>query len=412
MAPPRFARNAGQATQEAKSLWRGLRAAIVPMRAGIAGSGSAIGYELVNGLSPTVQGGLILRGEANGPSMNSTGEALGFSTTAATVAKFIPNAVPFSVFAFVVNRGSTTGQSLIGNGYLGNGGWTFQLAYPSGTGNIGLTRWGIADNPTTTLGAVPTAGAASCMGVTLDGTTARFFLNGRFENVASGSVNTPSSTGLGYQVGANSNGVAPLTDCSIHVIYVWNRVVSDSEMMRLYQDPWLPLRMQRMAHEPIVASTDLIVTQAVLEAMHQPDPAARVSQVIGEVMRSPDPALRATQVVLEAMVPQYGIARVTQAVLEVMVSQASGTGRARISQALLEVMHEPSPSVRATQIVLEAMRDAAPALRASQLALEVMRFGDPTLRVSQVALEVMRQPGLVSVPLTGQLFPRGSVPPF
>jgi hypothetical protein len=354
------------------------------------GSGGVLGgiRELLHNGFPTA-GYATYAGEANGPASNTAaGAGVHFG-----LAPFMPTAAPISAFSFLVRRDSSaTIQSLVGNGAASAGGWTFQLNY--GAGQIGLTRWGIADNASTTLGAVPnTGGASSCVAMSLDGSNVRFFLNGRFQTVASGSLNAPSSNNLG--VGRNNGSLQALVNTSIHVVYVWARTLSDNDMLALYQDPWLPLRLRQSVYEASALTGRQRVTQALAEAM-----------------MAPEPALRVTQGVLEVMVPQGGRIRVTQDVLEVMLLAASGTGRLRVSGALAEVMTSPSPSLRATQIVLEALVQATPFLRVTQSVGEIMLAPVPVLRVTQSALEAMVQPAALSVPLTGLLYPRGSVPPF
>jgi hypothetical protein len=70
--------------------------------------------------------------------------------------------------------------------------------------------------------------------MTLDGTTARFFLNGAFENVSAGTVNAPGNYGNGgYLFSIPSGSPTPLQNAAVHVLYVWNRIVRDAEMLQL-----------------------------------------------------------------------------------------------------------------------------------------------------------------------------------
>jgi hypothetical protein len=347
-----------------------------------------VGRELVHGWN-TIDSQYSLTGEANGVAMvrTDTGGSR-FVSTLADQAKYIPDAVPFSVFAFLVRRGSNNGlQDIVRSVGDTGSGWTFQLSY--GSGQLGLTRWGIADNITTTLGAVPSGGAQNAIGLTLDGTTARFFLNGRFENVASGSVNLPSGGATVPQVGNT------LFDVSLHVVYLWNRVLSDGEMLRLQQDPFAPIRPRNTVYD-VAALTGT----------------ARATQIVGEVLSSPTPGLRATQIVLEALIPQVGRTRATQIVLEAITLAAAGTGHARITQALSEVLWSPAPSARATQIVLEVLSSPTVTARVTQLLLEVLTTPTPGARATQSLLEVLVQPAALTPTHTGQLFPRGSPLPF
>jgi hypothetical protein len=230
IAPGRFELGALDATP----LRRGLVWAVVPVVGGETPSGTFVrcGRELVSGTNNNLAGGVTLRGEASGPALWSVNAGMNFDNSP------LPTAVPFSCFSFLVNRGTTALQSLVGLTTTGTSSWTFQLSY--GSGQLGLTRWGIADNPTVALGAVPTGGAASCVGMSLDGTTARFFLNGRFENVASGAVNVPTGT-IGNSAFHTLLGSA-IVDAGVHVLYVWNRVVTDAEFLQLMQDPWALVR--------------------------------------------------------------------------------------------------------------------------------------------------------------------------
>lgn len=385
MAPPRFARNGGEAANDAKHWWRGLRMAVVPMPGGISSGGKASGRELVHGFTPTVQGGVALGAEANGPVLRCVNAGLGFATTATIIAKMIPTAAPFSVFAFVARRDTSVAiQSLVGNGYLGNNGWTFQLNY--GAGEIGLTRWGIADNKSTTLGAVPnTGGQASAVGMALDGSNVRFFLNGAFQTVTSGSVNAPTSSGTGYQVGVNSIGNAPLVNTSVHVLYVWNRVLSDEEMLALWRDPWAPLRPDDVSPFVTVAAGSATVFPG------------------------------AGQLLLTGYEPSTGTAevRVTQAGVKVLVSLSSGgTADARITQAGAKVLAVPDPAARITQAGVKVLVAPTAAARVTQAGVKVLIATDVTARVTQAGVKVLVQRAPISVPLTGLLFPRGSVPPF
>jgi hypothetical protein len=213
-----------------QSLRRGIVWAVVPMLADDINSGVwtfvRCGRELVRGVSNGVAGGVVLGGEACGIALKSVGAGLGFAGSP------LPAQPPLSVFSFLVNRGVGNNiETLVGN----NGGWTFQFSY--GSRQLGLTRWGIADHPTTTLGAVPNGGVQNCVGLAHDGTTARFFLNGRFENIAAGGYGAGTGTDMLHRGLA-----APVENVSVHVLYVWNRVVSDGEFFTLMQDPWSLVR--------------------------------------------------------------------------------------------------------------------------------------------------------------------------
>lgn len=238
--PAHFARDVGSVATEAERFWRALRFAVVP-----SGGGGILGgtVELLHQGQPTA-GYATLKGEAHGPAANT---AAGAGVHFLNIGSYMPTTAPFSAFSFLVRRDSSAAiQSLVGNGAFAAGGWTFQLNY--GSGQIGLTRWGVGDNPSTTLGAVPnTGGQASCVAMSYDGSNVRFFLNGRYQTVASGSVNAPSNNNLG--VGRNNASVQALVNTSIHVVYVWARTLSDGEMMTLYLDPWLPIRPDQTIYD-------------------------------------------------------------------------------------------------------------------------------------------------------------------
>jgi hypothetical protein len=223
-------------SQRSQTLRRGLVWAVVPVLAdntASAGVWTRCGRELVKGISNAFAGGVNLRGEASGPALHSAGAAVQFHGST------LPQTAPFSCFGFIVNRAAPGGiEALIGA--AGFGGWTFQIAY--GSGQMGFTRWGFGDDVTTALGAVPTGGAASCVGMTYDGSTVRFFLNGRFESKASGTISGTGGPPSGNQLCANGQSGNATSDCSVHVAHVWNRVVTDAEFLVLNQDPWAIVR--------------------------------------------------------------------------------------------------------------------------------------------------------------------------
>jgi hypothetical protein len=158
MAPQQFAISTALRVHQ---LRRSLVKAVVPMPTGVTGVGTGLqfGYELVIGTPATAGTNIVYRGEAHGPAIGFVNSGTAFATP---TGQPLPNAGPISCFAFLVRRDTSTSiQTLMGNSRgTGTGGWSFQLNY--GAGQIGLTRWGAADNPSTTLGAVPnTSGAAS-----------------------------------------------------------------------------------------------------------------------------------------------------------------------------------------------------------------------------------------------------------
>lgn len=246
-APARFARGKFDVDPAAYALWRGLTLAFVPERAWRGTTGpSALGYDVVSGYGAAFGGGVTLRGEASGPAFHSVGAGAGLGTTVSIIDRLIPEAAPFSGFAFVVRRDSSGSlQSMVGNGFVANGGWTWQMSYGTANGNrMGLTRWGVADEPLATMAAVDNSGLyPSCIGFTHNGSTARFFKNGTFEDRASGAPLASSTFGTGgYFFSIPSGSPTPLQNCAVHVLYLWNRLVRDAEFMTLLRDPFLPVR--------------------------------------------------------------------------------------------------------------------------------------------------------------------------
>lgn len=247
MAPLRYARGKFDVDPSAFALWRGLTMALVPMRSWRGTTGPApVGVDIVSGRAAEFSGGVTIQGEANGPAMKSVGAGIGFGTTIDTIDRIIPESAPFSGFAFLVRRDSSGAlQAVIGNGYVGNGGWTWQLSYGTTNSNrMGFTRWGVADEPLATMAAVDNSGLyPSCIGFTHDGSTARFFKNGTFENRSSGAPNVSANFGTGSYVYAIPSGSPqPVQNSSFQVVYVWKRLLRDAEFMTLMRDPFLPVR--------------------------------------------------------------------------------------------------------------------------------------------------------------------------
>ena len=379
--PDRFATRAGQAAPEFRHLWRGLRFVVVP---------NPHAYEVVNNLFPDAGTQLTARGEATGRAfkVENDGGNIPLSTSQ------VPTSVNFTMFGFVVRRDSSSSIQSLGG--WGNG-WTVQQNY--GAGQIGVTIWGAQDLAVGGIGTVPNDGTASTIAVSsrdLGGGISQglFMLNGRFHSQAHFS---PGVTGSTLYIGRNAFSGAPLLDTSVHCLYFWERALSESELVLLHQDPFAPIRARSIV---IPEGSSLTGT-------------ARVTQVVGELLAQPDPALRFTQVIAEYLVPVIPTpARVTQAVAEYLISQAASTTRARLSQAITEVLTLGSPSLRATQLVAEALVAAQGTLRFTQVIGEFLTASDPALRVSQSLAEVLVQTGALTPTYTGQLFPRGSPPPY
>lgn len=230
IAPARFSLGGDP---RAYALRRGLVTALVPMVAdqNTAGSYLRVGRDLAQARNNFFGGGVVLSGEACGPAMKSVSAGIAIQGR-------MPNGPPLSVFTFMVNRDTAPGnfQAICGDKHGGAGGaWTFQLSYTGG--QLGLTRWGIADGPSSLF--VPAGAAHNAIGLAWSATTARFFLNGAFSSHASGSSNGDT---LGIPAFfMRDSGNAP-TNASFYVLYVWDRVLTDAEFMLLYRDPWLLVR--------------------------------------------------------------------------------------------------------------------------------------------------------------------------
>jgi hypothetical protein len=188
-------------------------------------------------VSVTGGSGHGLTGEARGRAFRcvlSSGHiGLGDGAIGAGGDPSMPHQAPFSVFVYLYARDLSGNQAIVGDhggGFLN--GWTFRLV--QGSGQLGFTRWGIADEPSSLN---PTANAHNAIGISHDGTTNRFFLNGQFQNVSSGqpSAGAGPCTMMGDQA-------TWVLDSSIYVAYVWARTLSDEEFTLLYQDPWLLVR--------------------------------------------------------------------------------------------------------------------------------------------------------------------------
>lgn len=411
-APKRWASNPGQADPSWIPWWRELRQVYVPDAGGATSTvGSRSMLEVVHN-KRTNQGSIGdygIEGYAAGPAMSVTGAPLTGLFTANS-AKWGPAVgAAFSVFAFVLNRSTSTAfQALIGNGFTGSGGWTFQTSYNNG--KLGMTRWGVGDDATTTLPVVPNDRTTPAgIGVSYRaGGPARFFQNGQFEQLTSGNM---AGAGIGdFVIGRTSSG--GLVGMGIHVIYMWNRAISDGEFLRLYADPFGPIRPRMRRRAGAGASTVLSVSQVARETLWSIDPELHASQLLREAIHSPDVELYLSQIVREVLIPQYGLMSVSQIVREVLVSDASGTGRLRASQLVREALQSPDPELALSQIVREAVRSPDVAVRFSQVLREVLFAPDASVRMSQIVREVLVAPAALSVPLTGQLFPRGSPLPF
>lgn len=379
--PDRYARSAGQAARGARHLWRGLRHIVVP---------DPHAHEIVNNLDSATY--LTSRGESFGRAFAIVGTGADFSLPP----PLYLTSVSFSMFGYIVRRDSTNSVQSLGSWGTG---WTVQQNY--GTGQMGLTIWGAQDLPVGSIGTVPNDGTASTIAVSsqdLGGGISQglFMLNGRLHSQAHFS---PGLSGSHLHIGYNAFSSASPVDTSVYCLYFWDRALSEAELLQLHNDPFLPIRpTRRLAPEssaPALTGT------------------ARVTQVMGEILAQPDPALRLTQVVAEVLVPQLPTnARVTQAIVEVLVANTTGTTRARLTQALAEVLTQPAPSLRATQVVAEVLVAADTNLRLTQAVAEVLTFGSPALRVTQSVTEILVATGALTPTYTGQLFPRGSPPPF
>jgi hypothetical protein len=365
-APDRWANAGHLLAPEHQGLWRGLVSVWVPT------PNRKQMYDLA-------QASVQTTGPDNGTSLGtSIGPALHaqtFSGGGLTSASLrFPHTAPFSVFACVFKRNSTASiESLIGDGALANNGWTFQLNY--GLGEMGMTRWGLGDPKATALGAVPTFIPCG-IALSYDGSTCRFFLNGKFLDVAAGSINTGALT---PRIGANGLGAAGLSATSIHIIYVWNRLLRDGEVRELWRDPWAGVRPRGSVHDVSGASTTIA---------------------------------RITQAALEALIQLPVQTRATQVLVEALIAAPSTPSTARLSSLVLEALTQPDATARLTQLALEVLHRPTPGVRMTAVDLEALTRPDPTARFTQLSLEALVQVGALTPTYTGQLFPRGSPLPF
>lgn len=228
------------ATAREKRWWRGLRAAIIP-RVGsnpITGGSAwaSHGYNLVTQRFSTHDGGVVHRGETRGPAMRfdgGPGMIFSIQSGGGSGGGGLPLVPPMTLFGQVYMRAGFSGK-LFSTGYLfSGGGYTFQMNY--GSANLGLTRWGIADHPTSLI--VPTSQESS-VALAWDGTTARFMLNRTFENQS-----IASNTSLaGFGFGCDANFASGSTGIAVFVGYAWDRVLNDDELGELREDPWRVVR--------------------------------------------------------------------------------------------------------------------------------------------------------------------------
>jgi hypothetical protein len=366
-APDRWANAGHLLAPEHQGLWRGLVSVWVPT------PNRKQMYDLAQASAQTTgpDNGSFYAGGVLGPVMHALTFSGGGLTSAS--AQF-PRSGPFSIFACVVKRNSTASiESLIGDGGTASNGWTFQLNY--GLGEIGLTRWGSADYKATALGAVPTLAPAG-IGVVYNNSTARFFLNGRFANV---SVAAITNSVLTPRIGANALGAAGISATSLHIVYVWNRLLADGELQNLWRDPWAGVRPRASVHDMSLTSTTVA---------------------------------RVTQAALEALIALPVQTRATQVLVEALITAPTTPSTARISSLVLEALTQPDAAARLTQLALEVLHQPTPGVRSTQVTLESLTQPDPTARITQLSLEALVQVGALTPTYTGQLFPRGSPPPF
>lgn len=241
-SPSRFV-HPSAAGPGARSLARGLTLAFVPSMAGANTGTSGRGRELMRGLSNT-KNGCVLRGEAQGVALSTaTGFGVGLVTSLAELNALIPSQPPFSAFAYLLNRDTSSSiQCLVGCGAPGASGWSFQFSYGAGH-NLGLTRWGVGDAQSSLAWTVN--GLPNACGIVVDGgSTFRFFLDGRFATTASAGITSPTQANS-FIISGNTSGTQGLQNASIYVVYVWSRALQDNEMMALRSDPWRLVRPQR-----------------------------------------------------------------------------------------------------------------------------------------------------------------------
>src|SRR5574337_1691604 len=138
---------------------------------------------------------------------------------------------PFSVFALVSYAQTTTGAICSFGGASAGKGWHVGTL---GANKFDLTYGGVADYQSTYT--VPVG--ISALGVSVPGSTARFFGNGAF--VGSVSVGNPATPANAFTVGASYMGAGYTTPWpdGILMLAAWNRALADDEQEAIADNPW------------------------------------------------------------------------------------------------------------------------------------------------------------------------------
>ncbi len=104
----------------------------------------------------------------------------------------------------------------------------------NGSGLIWVLKTGAVDMGTSSSGL--TAGRFHHVGVSYNGTTLRFYVDGKAAGTAS---STQTFTNGRLQVGADGNDFLGLNDTNLFSLWVWDRVVSAPEFQQLAVSPWI-----------------------------------------------------------------------------------------------------------------------------------------------------------------------------
>lgn len=230
MAPSRFAYGASNVRPGIASLYRDLGFAMIPVSAS-ADSLAPIGREVIGPTSANSNSGTeALVSEACGPAIKFPQWAR-FDTPRTLTTN------PFSAFAFIVPRASGA-QVVVNYGDGAGGGATgWGLQSDDGAGKLGMVLWAVAAYSSTL--ASPSLNVPACIGCSYNGSSVRFFVNGRFDSV---NTSTPVNYTGKIVILSGRAGHDALFTGSMHTAYIWKRAITDAEMLTLYRDPWAIVR--------------------------------------------------------------------------------------------------------------------------------------------------------------------------
>lgn len=195
---------------------------------------------------------------------------------------------------------------------------------------------------------------------------------------------TRSASTESWGIGENGAGLLKPDNANYGCVLLYDRQLSPGAIKRLSRDPWTPFRPA--LPQPVVLAAS---------------GAASVTPDVGALT-------------LTGFPPSVSGAalRVTQAGIKVLVSDAVSTAAIRSTQAGIKALVVDTPDLRVTQAGVKALLADDADLRVTHAGIKALAVDDPDLRVTQAGVKVLVAPSALSVPLTGLLFPRGSVPPF